>query len=773
MKQLLRKIFNKKWLLTLVLVGILVSGSFIVLLHSVSAQTYVDTNTVNPGDPGYDPNKVTVQLKNGTTSATPPAKAPEGSCSVFNLSISACVAGFIIHLAEIIFGVIIQLGGFLIRALSKILIALIQYNDYTTAKPVQLGWTLIRDLSNLFFAVAILAMAIGMILHLDNYNVKKALPKLLVMAVLINFSLLITGVILDAANVISSTFTQAFVNTVQGDLGKTLQIDQFTAAAQEASTNATNAGDSISAVVGVLLNLVLATIFIFLTVMVVGVMTIAMLVRMVAIWILLVLAPFPYILYAFPQTKHYADDWWKEFTKYVTIGPTLVFFLWLAFAVVQNDGFAKTSSLTTLASDVIVESNQGLITKIFATGNLLKFIIGIAFLITGLITAQKLGGLAGKAASGAMGFAKRQANKGLGYARSGAIGTLKAPFKGLDNLQARVFRGVTGGFRLRDVPQAYRNVRDAQKKKRTEPSVTAAEDTVSRVLSKVRGSGYTKTTNVQKEQDKKTKEYVKEREEVGNTEIGDLISSLNKLVDATTGKVQSGKEHEVRGIYELATKQDKLGELLGARGVAYNPAAIQAELTRNFGTPEKAARAHSKMQQVAKSNNTEAMLIGGSKVDSAGKYQFNNISDHAAAQQAYFENKSDSKIVDSLTFKDMFSPTTGQLITDPSTRSKQVATTEFLQFIRAAVTSAKSVKPNDRNQLLTNVDVKHEVKTLHTALSTREATLRTAGGATNIADADRLRQQINDLEAGIAELVRATDPTAFKGVDRNTIWLAY
>ena len=146
MKQLLRKIFNKKNLLTLVLVGVLVPVSFDLILtnytaepasflltaHAQSGFRPVDAQTAfdsakarlekaqsaynaNPNDPAAkeEYNKASdaylsaaSQLDFNQKAAA--AKASSGTCTAFNLSISACVEGFFIHLAEIIFGIVIK-----------------------------------------------------------------------------------------------------------------------------------------------------------------------------------------------------------------------------------------------------------------------------------------------------------------------------------------------------------------------------------------------------------------------------------------------------------------------------------------------------------------------------------------------------------------------------------------------------------------------------------------------------------------------------------------
>ena len=58
---------------------------------------------------------------------------------------------------------------------------------------VKLGWGIVRDFSNLFFIVVIMIIAFATILQLETYGMKALLPKLIAIALLINFSLAICG----------------------------------------------------------------------------------------------------------------------------------------------------------------------------------------------------------------------------------------------------------------------------------------------------------------------------------------------------------------------------------------------------------------------------------------------------------------------------------------------------------------------------------------------------------------------------------------------------
>jgi len=87
-----------------------------------------------------------------------------------------------------------------------LLISVMSYPININMPAVNAGWAVIRDLCNNFFIVILLAIAVGTVFRLPSYRYKEALPKLLVAAVLINFSKMITGIAIDISQIIMLTF---------------------------------------------------------------------------------------------------------------------------------------------------------------------------------------------------------------------------------------------------------------------------------------------------------------------------------------------------------------------------------------------------------------------------------------------------------------------------------------------------------------------------------------------------------------------------------------
>ena len=71
---------------------------------------------------------------------------------------------------------------------------------------IEEGWKIFRDLANILIIFSLLFIGIITILRLEKYNTKKLLSSLIVAALLINFSLFFTKVIIDTSNLLAANF---------------------------------------------------------------------------------------------------------------------------------------------------------------------------------------------------------------------------------------------------------------------------------------------------------------------------------------------------------------------------------------------------------------------------------------------------------------------------------------------------------------------------------------------------------------------------------------
>ncbi|MCX6793171.1 MAG: hypothetical protein NTY12_04045 [Candidatus Falkowbacteria bacterium] len=342
--------------------------------------------------------------------------------------------------------------------LGKILIVLINlviwvatYNDFINAKAVSNGWVILRDLCNMFFVLILLVIAFATTLNRESYAMKALLPKFIIAAILINFSKLICGVIIDFAQVIMLTFVNGFRDIGGGNLADMLGItsmlgmDQNSQCAKDI-TSWTIMGTFVLALLYVLVATVVITVILFVLVM-----------RMVMIWIYVVLSPMAWLLSVLPATQKYANQWWQQFAEAVSTGPILAFFIWLSFASVTV-GMKGTEIMPNTPKPSAAANEAGYIDKGLnnvgdpCAGNsengtpdsMLKFVISIGLLMGGLMVTKQAGGAIGGIAGGGLSKITNAAKGARDWASKNTIGRAKTAAIDTSKAAARTGIGMAG-----------------------------------------------------------------------------------------------------------------------------------------------------------------------------------------------------------------------------------------------------------------------------------------------------------------------------------------
>ena len=73
---------------------------------------------------------------------------------------------------------------------------------------IELGWTLMRDFTNMLFILGLAYIGLATALDIAGFDTKKAFINLLLIALLINFTPVICGAIVDISNIITNFFTE-------------------------------------------------------------------------------------------------------------------------------------------------------------------------------------------------------------------------------------------------------------------------------------------------------------------------------------------------------------------------------------------------------------------------------------------------------------------------------------------------------------------------------------------------------------------------------------
>jgi len=290
--------------------------------------------------------------------------------------------------------------GWILSKLMGVLVYVAQYNSFIKSAAIINGWVIARDISNMFFVVILLIIAFATILRVENYSYKKWLPKLILMAILINFSKTICGLLIDLAQVVMLTFVNAFKDVAAGSLVDMLGITNWQSLQNIESVSAWEIAAAY----------VLSVIYVVIALITVAAMVGMLVMRIVMLWVYVVLSPFAYLLAAFPGGTKYSSMWWSDFTKNLIVGPVLAFFIWLSFTSLtsfNDDNVLSVDGTVTGAQDITCELNDEGVCKYGTSDVMIKFIIAIAMLLGGMKVAQEIGG----AAAGVAGKISSTGNK--------------------------------------------------------------------------------------------------------------------------------------------------------------------------------------------------------------------------------------------------------------------------------------------------------------------------------------------------------------------------
>ncbi len=318
------------------------------------------------------------------------------SLNPVNWVIDAIVNGathIVFSLIDGAIGLIVKVFVFLANKLVEWAIAI----NLTITQPGSLayfGWGLTLNFANLLFVLAIVVIAFGIMFR--RAWAKKSLPKLIIIALLINFSFFIAKELIA----ISDSITSVFLNTGAINLGDF--ADFFTGGGGKVVQG--SAGSTLGKDAAELLSPISAAAFGFIAFLTLLSIAVAFIIRYVSLTILLILLPLALGMSLFSikvgKMPNAWQAWQDNFLKWLLFGPAMSFFVYLSFQLL---GYKQVSS-------------EGGFIQMFgsAMGN---NIIIIGILLGGLMVANKMG-VAGAATFD--GYIKKGQAWGEGIARGGA-----------------------------------------------------------------------------------------------------------------------------------------------------------------------------------------------------------------------------------------------------------------------------------------------------------------------------------------------------------------
>jgi len=442
-------------------IAIFIASIFIVFsgyFMSPAPLAYAQTNALSTG-----------QLTGQTNIET----ALSSGCSIIE-NFSLCVLSFIYH---VILGVSFYVVG-LVANLFDFFLGYTLNSEAYQSDFITKGWGIIRDIANVAFIFTLLYLAIR---HILGMSAKKYIPTLIIVALLLNFSLFFTKVVIDAGNILARAFYQSI--TIENDedsaesgyrgisvalvekinpqrlLSEAIFTQKLTTGDVSTSTGgvvnpgttspayaAKNLEDNMAFYVGIFLllafvNFSLAGVFLSVALLMVG--------RTIGLWFAMIFSPIAFITLAVPGSggfvKQLSFDTWKDTVlKLSFLAPIFIFFLYLTIMF-----------LTVFFETPIPVEDQDTFMRIMAV--FIPFMFVIVILRISKKTAEDMAGEIG-------GTVKSLVGKALGAVGGVALGGA-----------AMVGRSAIGGFasaqlkngryeaRIADATEKYNNSKGVEK----------------------------------------------------------------------------------------------------------------------------------------------------------------------------------------------------------------------------------------------------------------------------------------------------------------------
>lgn len=370
MKDIVKK-NNKAKTLKLIGIGLCVFG-FFMLINTSQAQSVVGTAMSLAGKSILD---------------------------IFSWGIS-----IILYILSTIFASILMIGGWVFDWTLNLNSALLEN------PAVRVGWPIARDLTNLGFVLVILIIAFSTILRMGDFTAKKALPKLIIAALLINFSLLFVGIVLDFTGILTNFFINKGITGSGNGVGISQAIIGIMKVVNILQPPATLGAESFATfgagMLTFIANLFFINIITAITAITMWAMAGMFLVRYVMLGLLVILMPLAILAWVLGRGEW--KQWVESFTKYALFAPIASLFIYLAIATAQEFGAVQISAQQASVAPGL--SN--------ITANIGSMIMIITILLFGLGIAEKAAGMgainATKMANGAMKFIGKAPFKVMG-----------------------------------------------------------------------------------------------------------------------------------------------------------------------------------------------------------------------------------------------------------------------------------------------------------------------------------------------------------------------
>lgn len=460
-------------------------------------------------------------------------------------------------------------------------LSVMDFKKLVDLEPITRGWTILRDLCNIFFIFILLYIAIETII--GGGKSKGLLPKVILLALLINFSAVVPKVVIDVSNMLSlqiyenmgdGQFTALGAPNVTGALMQSIGFpftglgDGWGAATEKIANNSGWLQLFVTPILNIIFSLVLA--FLLLAA---GALFIL---RAVHFLFAIVFSPLAFMALVAPGQKGHFDKWKKDLFSNAIFAPVYLFLLYLSIKMIAVSG----NVLGVGSGQITADTPGGLVASI------IQFVLAVVFMVYSLIYA-KGAGIHGASTLSDWGKTSRKWAQGVtGSNTLGRLGKKLAENKSLTswdakgNWAARLARrgssamsdakfGSNAGFNARQKATAERAGQDMKGMSSEEKaSYLAGRWGNQNMYGSMSANDRAKMETAAMAAAKKAEEAAESAGETGGTREGKIAEEFTKLREALKGEekdktnealVKAGKDtvEQVENLAKIAGKESE------------------------------------------------------------------------------------------------------------------------------------------------------------------------------------------------------------------------
>ncbi len=331
----------------------------------------------------------------------PPDVLAQGGTEA-KLAAESSLIGIIYKLVMAVFGTLVLWAGLILNyAVTHTVVGFGQL--YTTSGlgiTVDSLWVIMRDLFNLTFIFGLVLIGLKLIFNSDDSTTKKLLINLIIAALLVNFSLFITKVVVDFSNIATVELVKAFPTTpvtiggvatqnydISGSFVNLLGVQTLFGTRQT-----TDSSGASWAYVFMTMILFCIAAFVF------AAGGILLIIRFVVLNFCLILSPLMFLGFVFPSLMSVSSKYWHFFLSQAFFAPVYILMIYFAHSILTSMKATRdaagggSANLSTVFQNSAATTDAANVTASIYSA-VIPFVLTSIFLLAAIVISQKMGSI--------------------------------------------------------------------------------------------------------------------------------------------------------------------------------------------------------------------------------------------------------------------------------------------------------------------------------------------------------------------------------------------